>query len=85
MGVRLERGGERGFLLCDNDGCHERSAFYRVLPDDPTGSVCAQAEHEEGWSSTWGFLTDVVGLLVYCPRCRGGDVLTAEVRTADPT
>jgi hypothetical protein len=69
MGVRFEQGRERGFLLCDNEGCTARSAFYRVLPDDAEGSVLVQAWHEEGWSHTYGFLTELVGHVTYCPDC----------------
>jgi hypothetical protein len=81
MGVRFEQGRERGFLLCDNEGCTARSAFYRVLPDDPTGSVVAQANHEEGWGSAQGFLIELVGNLTYCQDCleRGDNIRCLQV------
>lgn len=71
MGVRLEEGAGRGFLLCDSAGCTARSESYRAPADDPEGAVYEQAHQTEGWSCTYGFLSEVVGRLTYCPKCNG--------------
>jgi len=71
MPVILNKSKKSAVLVCDNDGCQNKSKSYSTRTAAPELDACEQAHEQEGWAYNIGFYAMMLGHTVYYPKCIG--------------